>query len=139
MLVLGRPGAGCTTVLKVIANNRESFDAIHGEVYYGKLTAQEMTGKLKSEVVYSSEDDVHFPTLTVADTLDFALKLRKPANQPGRNAQFSAEYTERLVNALGIGHTKGTIVGDAFIRGVSGGGTPPRLPRRSYDCQLHPC
>ncbi|PWY92971.1 hypothetical protein BO94DRAFT_487438 [Aspergillus sclerotioniger CBS 115572] len=121
MLVLGRPGAGCTTVLKVIANNRESFEAIQGEVHYGKLRAQEMTGKLKSEVVYSSEDDVHFPTLTVADTLDFALKLRKPANEPGSNAQFSAKYIERLVNALGIGHTKGTIVGDAFIRGVSGG------------------
>ncbi|RAK79326.1 uncharacterized protein BO72DRAFT_505409 [Aspergillus fijiensis CBS 313.89] len=121
MLVLGRPGAGCTTVLKIIANTRESFDAVQGEVCYGALRAEEMTDELKSEVVYSSEDDIHFPTLTVADTLDFALKLRKPASLPGRNSRFSAEYTQRLVNALGIGHTKNTIVGDAFIRGVSGG------------------
>ncbi|RAH84335.1 hypothetical protein BO86DRAFT_240206 [Aspergillus japonicus CBS 114.51] len=121
MLVLGRPGAGCTTVLKIIANTRESFDAVQGEVHYGALRAEQMTNELKSEVVYSSEDDIHFPTLTVADTLDFALKLRKPASHPGRNASFSAEYTQRLVNALGIGHTKNTIVGDAFIRGVSGG------------------
>ncbi|PYH84571.1 P-loop containing nucleoside triphosphate hydrolase protein [Aspergillus uvarum CBS 121591] len=121
MLVLGRPGAGCTTVLKIIANTRESFDAVQGEVHYGALRAEQMTNELKSEVVYSSEDDIHFPTLTVADTLDFALKLRKPATHPGRNAPFSAEYTQRLVNALGIGHAKNTIVGDAFIRGVSGG------------------
>ncbi|PYI00447.1 hypothetical protein BO78DRAFT_438663 [Aspergillus sclerotiicarbonarius CBS 121057] len=121
MLVLGRPGAGCTTLLKVIANNRESFDTVQGGVHYGGLRAQEMTDELKSEVVYSSDDDVHFSTLTVADTLDFALKLRKPANHPGRNAQFSAEYTDRLTNTLGIAHTKGIIVGDAFIRGVSGG------------------
>lgn len=121
MLVLGRPGAGCTTLLKVVANNRDSFKAIEGDVHYGGIGAQGMTNELKSEVVYVSEDDMHFPTLSVRDTLDFALKLRKPANHRGRNRQFSAEYTDRLVNALGITHTKDTIVGDAFVRGVSGG------------------
>ncbi|KAJ5954284.1 hypothetical protein N7501_008563 [Penicillium viridicatum] len=121
MLVLGRPGSGCTTVLKVIANNRDSFAAVDGEVHYGGIKAQEMSQGLKSEIVYSSEDDLHFPTLPVKDTLDFALRLRKPAKYPGNDAQFAAELTDKLVNALGIAHTKKTIVGDSLTRGVSGG------------------
>ncbi|RAL14999.1 uncharacterized protein BO97DRAFT_386103 [Aspergillus homomorphus CBS 101889] len=121
MLVLGRPGSGCTTMLKVIANNRDSFEAVEGHVQYGGCEADDMTNELKSEVVYSSEDDVHFPTLTVRNTLDFALKLRKPANHPGKDAQFSAEYSNRLMQALGIAHTRDTVVGDSYIRGISGG------------------
>ncbi|CAG8940173.1 unnamed protein product [Penicillium salamii] len=121
MLVLGRPGSGCTTVLKVIANNRESFEEVNGEVSYGAISAQEMTNELKSEVVYSSEDDVHFATLPVKHTLDFGLSLRKPANSPMKDCQFSAELSTKLLGALGIDHTKDTIVGDSFIRGVSGG------------------
>lgn len=121
MLVLGRPGSGCTTVLKTIANNRESFESVGGEVHYGGISASDMTDALKSEVVYSSEDDMHFPTLPVKDTLDFALRLRKPAGYHESNTQFSTEFTNKLVDALGISHTKDTIVGDSFTRGVSGG------------------
>ena len=121
MLVLGRPGSGCTTVLKVIANNRESFEGVTGDVNYGGIGAQEMKDELKSEVVYSSEEDVHFPTLPVQDTLDFGLSLRKPANSSKKDSQFSLELSDKLLNALGIAHTKGTIVGDSFTRGVSGG------------------
>ncbi|OQE41771.1 hypothetical protein PENCOP_c004G06469 [Penicillium coprophilum] len=121
MLVLGRPGAGCTTVLKIIANNRESFQAVTGKVTYGGISAREMAQMFKSEVIYSSEDDVHFPTLPVKDTLEFGLKLRKPAKKPMKDGKFSAELSARLMDALGIAHTKDTIVGDPFIRGVSGG------------------
>lgn len=30
LLVLGRPGSGCSTALKVLANNRESFQDVRG-------------------------------------------------------------------------------------------------------------
>lgn len=35
VLVLGRPGSGCTTFLKVIANQRFGYDMIDGKVFYG--------------------------------------------------------------------------------------------------------
>lgn len=40
MLVLGRPGSGCSTFLKAIANNRESYAAVEGEVSYGGKSNQ---------------------------------------------------------------------------------------------------
>jgi ATP-binding cassette, subfamily G (WHITE), member 2, SNQ2 len=54
-LVLGCPGSGCTTFLKTIANNREDYAYIGGEVLYAGMTAQEMAKYYKGEVVYNEE------------------------------------------------------------------------------------
>lgn len=35
--MLGRPGAGCTSLLRVLANHRESFNKVDGEVFYGNM------------------------------------------------------------------------------------------------------
>lgn len=40
LLVLGRPGSGCSTFLKAIANKRVGFAAVTGEVSYGGITAE---------------------------------------------------------------------------------------------------
>ena len=40
LLVLGRPGAGCSTFLKAISNNRETYAAVTGEVTYGGIPAE---------------------------------------------------------------------------------------------------
>lgn len=40
-LVVGRPGSGCTTFLKTIANMREGVAGVDGEVVYGDMTAKE--------------------------------------------------------------------------------------------------
>ena len=73
MLVLGRPGSGCSTFLKAIANDRSSFAAVEGEVIYGGISAEEQRKHYKGEVNYNPEDDQHFPALTVWQTLRFAL------------------------------------------------------------------
>ncbi|KAL1860717.1 hypothetical protein Daus18300_009060 [Diaporthe australafricana] len=122
LLVLGRPGAGCSTLLKVLANQRGSFTGVDGTVQYGGIDSAEMRKHYGSEVVYNAEDDLHFPTLSVAHTMAFALKLRKPRRLRGEpDAQFARRMADRILDALKIGHTKDTIVGDAFVRGVSGG------------------
>lgn len=41
-LVLGRPGAGCSTFLKSIANQREGFMEVHGDVTYAGVGWKEM-------------------------------------------------------------------------------------------------
>jgi len=54
-LVLGCPGAGCTTFLKAISNQREEFRKISGRVSYAGIDADEMAKHYKGEVVYNQE------------------------------------------------------------------------------------
>ncbi|GAA5871103.1 hypothetical protein JCM8547_005358, partial [Rhodosporidiobolus lusitaniae] len=122
-LVLGRPGSGCTTFLKTITNSRHGFLAVNGDVEYGGIPAAEMAKRYRGEVVYNQEDDVHAATLTVAQTLMFALSLKTPGKLlPGKSKkQFNSEVMELLLRMLGIPHTRNTKVGSPFVRGVSGG------------------
>ena len=53
-LVLGCPGAGCTTFLKTVANQREGL-MVSGDVLYAGIDAQEMAKYYKGEVVYNME------------------------------------------------------------------------------------
>ena len=73
----------------------------------------------------SSVDDHHIATLTVAQTLDFALNIKAPGPKgrlPGvKHTEFVNEIRDRLLQMLNISHTKETLVGDEFVRGVSGG------------------
>ena len=63
--------------------------------------------------------------LAVSQTLDFALATKAPGPQgrfPGvRRKAFIDEVRDLLLRMLNISHTKQTLVGDAFVRSVSGG------------------
>lgn len=54
-LVLGCPGAGCTTFLKTIANQRQEYGNVSGQVLYAGMDAAEMSKFYKGEVVYNEE------------------------------------------------------------------------------------
>ncbi|KAJ5719667.1 ABC multidrug transporter atrF [Penicillium malachiteum] len=117
MLVLGRPGAGCTTFLKTIANEREAFAGVTGEVSYGGLSAEDQNRYFRGEVNYNPEDDQHFPSLTVWQTLKFSL-----TNKTRKHDQASIPIIiDALLKMFGISHTKNTLVGNEYVRGVSGG------------------
>ncbi|KDQ63068.1 hypothetical protein JAAARDRAFT_202584 [Jaapia argillacea MUCL 33604] len=124
-LVLGRPGSGCTTFLKSIANRRGEYARVGGQVKYAGIDATEMAKMYKGEVVYNEEDDIHIPTLTVAQTLAFALATKTPGPNgrlPGiSRTEFDQTVMDSLLKMLNISHTSQTLVGDAFVRGVSGG------------------
>ncbi|KAI4182663.1 MAG: hypothetical protein LQ346_006537, partial [Caloplaca aetnensis] len=117
MLVLGRPGSGCTTFLKAVANKRSEFAAVTGEVTYGGITAAEQKKHYLGEVNYNPEDDQHFPSLNVWQTLKFSLmnKTRR-RHQPEINTIIQA-----LLRMFGISHTSKTLVGNEYVRGISGG------------------
>ena len=70
-------------------------------------------------------DDIHIPTLTVGQTFDFALSTKTPGPNgrlPGvSRSQFNASVKDMLLRMLNIAHTENTLVGDSFVRGVSGG------------------
>ncbi|KIM88774.1 hypothetical protein PILCRDRAFT_813749 [Piloderma croceum F 1598] len=124
-LVLGCPGSGCTTFLKAISNQREGYASVSGDVRYAGMDAEEMAKYYKGEVVYNSEDDLHIPTLTVAQTLSFALSTKTPGPN-GRlpnmsRKEFDETVQTTLLRMLNISHTAQTLVGNEFVRGVSGG------------------
>jgi len=58
VLVLGRPGSGCTTFLKVIANQRIGYTKVGGEVLYGKFPADTFSKMYRGEAVYNEEGEL---------------------------------------------------------------------------------
>ena len=83
LLVLGRPGSGCSTFLKAVANKREAFAGVEGEVSYGGIPAKEQAKHYGGEVNYNEEDDQHFPSLTVEQTLEFSLLNKTKKHEKG--------------------------------------------------------
>lgn len=78
-----------------------------------------MHKRFRGEVIYQAETDIHFPHLTVGQTLLFASLARTPKNRlPGVSRQRYAEHLRDVVMAVfGISHTINTKVGNDFVRG----------------------
>src|SRR5271170_4066213 len=53
LLVLGRPGSGCSTFLKTLASQTEGYESVDGEISYGGLSAKEVKENYRGEVVYN--------------------------------------------------------------------------------------
>ncbi|TGO45117.1 hypothetical protein BCON_0421g00040 [Botryotinia convoluta] len=123
MLVLGRPGSGCTTLLNVLSNNRLGYEGITGDVSFGNMSANEAE-QYRGQIIMNNEEEIMFPTLSVEDTIIFAARMKTPYHLPPgiktaeEYAQFNKDF---LLRSVGISHTASTKVGDAFTRGVSGG------------------
>ncbi|CAK9439083.1 uncharacterized protein LODBEIA_P33070 [Lodderomyces beijingensis] len=123
-VVLGRPGSGCSTLLKTIAVNTYGFQvAKESQITYDGLTPKEIKKSYRGDVIYSAETDVHFPHLTVGDTLEFAARFSTPKNR-GECVDREA-YAKHLASVYmatyGLSHTRHTMVGSNIVRGVSGG------------------
>ena len=123
LLVLGRPGAGCTSFLKVISNMRDSYTHIGGDVSYGGIDPETFSKHYSGQVCYNEEEDQHYPTLTTKQTLQFALRTKTPGKRP--EGESKSEFVDRLIyllgNMLGLTKQMNTLVGNAFLRGLSGG------------------
>ncbi len=123
LLVLGRPGSGCTTLLSVLANRRRGYASVEGDVHYGSMPAAD-AGHYRSQIVMNTEEEVFFPSLTVDQTMDFATRLKIPfdaSQDPASREKLRRETRDLLLESMAISHTHATKLGNEFIRGVSGG------------------
>ncbi|KAJ9093998.1 Multidrug resistance protein [Naganishia cerealis] len=122
-VVLGRPGSGCSTLLKTIATNTYGFHIDEkSKISYDGISATEIQKHFRGSVAYSAETDVHFPHLHVGDTLEFAARLRTPHNRGDVDRETYAKHMASVYMAMyGLSHTRHTNVGNDFVRGVSGG------------------
>ncbi|GAB1527106.1 ATP-binding cassette transporter snq2 [Rhizoctonia solani] len=123
LLVLGSPGSGCTTLLKVLANQRQGYHKVIGDVSYDGIDPEYLSAHYRGDVGYAPEDDTHFPSLSVKNTLSVAAKMRTPQNRANNRSrsEFVQNAVQTLATVLGLRHTFDTPVGDESIRGVSGG------------------
>jgi len=96
---------------------------VEGDVHYDSLTPEHVAKHYRGDVVYSPENDIHFPTLTVDETLRFAAKMRAPHNRfEGRTrSHYVKSITDITETIFGLRNVKNIPVGDAAIRGISGG------------------
>ena len=92
-------------------------------INYQGIPMEMMHKDFRGECIYQAEVDVHFPQLTVGQTLEFAARARAPANRiPGVTRDAYAKHMRDVIMAVfGLSHTLNTKVGNDFIRGVSGG------------------
>ncbi|EAA66292.1 hypothetical protein AN1174.2 [Aspergillus nidulans FGSC A4] len=111
LIVLGRPGSGCSTFLKSLCGELNGLKLGEGShIQYGGIPMKTMHKEYKGEVVYNQEVDKHFAHLTVGQTLEFAAAARTPEHRlRGASRQQSAKYVTQVAMAIfGLSHTYNT-------------------------------
>ncbi|RAL58706.1 hypothetical protein DID88_003063 [Monilinia fructigena] len=125
LIVLGRPGSGCSTLLKTLMGELYGLDMKpQSDIHYNGITQKQMLKQFRGEIVYNQEVDKHFPHLTVGETLEFAASSRTPQQRliDGTTRAAWAKHMTKVVMAVfGLSHTYNTKVGNDFVRGISGG------------------
>ncbi|KAH7026902.1 hypothetical protein B0J12DRAFT_360204 [Macrophomina phaseolina] len=85
LLVLGRPGSGCSTLLRTISGNLENMTIeMPALIHYNSIPQLQMLREFQGEVVYNPESDLHIPHLAVRQTLEFAAAMRTPQSPSRR-------------------------------------------------------
>ncbi|KAI9095938.1 ABC-2 type transporter-domain-containing protein [Phlyctochytrium arcticum] len=126
--VLGRPGAGCSTLLRTLSNNADGLSAVNGQLSYNGIDRDYFKKHYSSYVAYNPEDeflsdclDPHYAALTVRQTLRFVLETRIGGVFEGTRRQRIDQQIEVLLRVMGLQNCADTKVGDENIRGCSGG------------------
>jgi len=125
LLVLGRPGSGCSTLLKTISGDTYGLSVHkHSQINYEGITPLQMSKHFRGEAIYMAETDVHFPQLTVGQTLLFAAKASASESEDSASMTWEQRAQHRrddIAETLGLSHVMDTNVGNDTMKGVSGG------------------
>lgn len=111
LIVLGRPGSGCSTFLKSITGELHGLKVGKGsDIQFNGIPMERMYKEFKGEVLYNQEVDKHFPHLTVGETLEFAAAARTPENRLCgiSRTEYAKKITQVAMNVLGLSHTYNT-------------------------------
>jgi ABC-type multidrug transport system ATPase subunit len=112
--IVGAPDSGATPLLNVLAGRQQGGELQATILYDGKSRDQSFLRK----VGYVQKTDVHLPHLTVFETLYFSARQRCPASMPDKIIKLRVKAVLKL---LGLLHVSNGVVGDAHLKGISGG------------------
>lgn len=116
LAIMGPSGSGKTTLLNVLAGQLMASARLH---LSGLLEVNGKPVSSKSyKFAYIRQEDLFFSQLTVRETLSLAAELQLPeiASVEDRD-----EYVNNLLFKLGLVSCGDSCVGDAKVRGISGG------------------
>ncbi|GAB9473803.1 hypothetical protein Gpo141_00010950 [Globisporangium polare] len=140
-LVLGQPGSGKSSLMKILSG-RFPLDknvVVEGNITFNGKPQKDFKDRLPQFVSYVNQRDKHFPTLSVRETLDYAHRFCgdrltqreenffKNGSNEEKNAAltmaraFTRHYPDIVVQQMGLNVCEHTIVGNAMVRGISGG------------------
>lgn len=94
-----------------------------GEVVYNHEGESAISPFFSSAYCLCCVDDIHIPTLTVEQTLMFALSLKTPGKRlpEQKKTQVNQQVLDTYLKMFNMEHTRHTLMGNEHVRGVSGG------------------
>uniref|UniRef100_A0A6N2MC25 ABC transporter domain-containing protein n=1 Tax=Salix viminalis TaxID=40686 RepID=A0A6N2MC25_SALVM len=114
LAILGPSGSGKSTFLNALAGRIQSSS------FTGTILAnsRKPTKQIMKRTGFVTQDDILYPHLTVRETLVFCSLLRLPESL---SKQEKTLVAESVISELGLTKCENTIIGNSFIRGISGG------------------
>ncbi|PKA49257.1 ABC transporter G family member 7 [Apostasia shenzhenica] len=126
LAIMGPSGSGKTTLLNVLVGQLAASPRLHLSGH------MDVNGKPRShgyKIAYVRQEDLFFSQLTVRETLSIAAELQLPEIA---SVQKREMYVNELLLRLGLINCADSIIGDAKVRGISGG----EKKRLSLACEL---
>ncbi|KAL4437525.1 hypothetical protein ABPG77_003506 [Micractinium sp. CCAP 211/92] len=115
LAVMGPTGSGKTSLINALAGRLPKGGSLQGQVL---VNGAPRSKGFRSITCYVLQDDVLFGNLTVRETFRFAANVRLPA---AISQETRMQLVEDVISELALGKAADTFVGNAFVRGVSGG------------------
>lgn len=101
---MGSSGAGKTTLMDVLAARKDE-GVIHGEVL---LNGHPLPVSFQRQTGYCEQLDVHLPTATVREALEFSALLRQPRHY---SREEKLKYVDVIIDLLELHDLADAIVG----------------------------
>lgn len=88
---------------------------MNGEISYGGFSPKKFKQFL-GEAIYIPEEDLHYPTLTVEQTLDFALRMKTPGKDFTGHSREAVRLKVRqvLLKMFGLQKCAKTVTSSSF-------------------------
>lgn len=128
LLILGPPTSNAAVLLRALSSPSDLQLSPSSHLDYGLIPIDRVVqpppfssdldaGRLRSEVVFLSEHDVHFAALSVEDSFLPASLAKTPRSTPSPQ-QWAKTQMESLLASVGLSHTLKTKVGSASVQGL---------------------
>jgi ABC-type multidrug transport system ATPase subunit len=103
-----------STLLDLLAD-RKLDGSWSGEIHFNHGPRSKYFNR---DSAYILQDDLHFATLTVRESIYYSACFRLPE---GTSTEFINNRVNELLSLMGLSHVENTLVGDATHKGISGG------------------